>query len=758
MVTDNDNSKNNTFKNVNIMGAKNLKTLKWTLIAAWLLNVIILSNANAANFYWVGGTGNWGDVSHWATTSGGTTFYTQPPASTDDVFFDNNSFQSNTDTVYSSVSQMFCKNFDATAINKSATFSLRQSLNVDGSFKLSSIVKFDGNNAINLSSNGNIEFNAAGVDLDSTNVNFNSGSGNRFVAGNIITKGLVNITAGDFYFENINLTAQEFYSTTTGSLNLGTSVFNIAGFYTANNAVADSAYVYCVGFFGDGGTYKYVQASLVAGTASFQSVYASNYDVNYIYANEAHVTSSINNYFVNDVSSISHVVKLIFDDADSTYFSTAKLIVDTLFFNNPGGFVGIRTTDTLFITSQLIANSNAGDYITLRDTFTVAGAILSKSSGNVCLDYMQLKGIVANGTSTFNAGASSINAGGNTNWLFSTCTNVSDVWPGDANYDLTVNNIDVLNIGVAYNETGPVRTGASLTYTAQPATDWSSFFATAVNKKHADTNGDGVVNDTDTLAIALNYGLTHPARIPGQQSLALPTDPYLYVDVTPDSTNLSDTVYIETYYGTAQTPVDSVYGIAFTINYDTALVDTTWISNQFLPSWLGQPGVDLITFVKSIPLEGKIDFALVRNNHTNATGFGGGLTRTGIVIVDNVAGRIPVPFTLSNLYGITASEYLVGINIGNDFTLLDTTSTGIQNPPAFQQFTIMPNPASQFIVLSNLPPNATAEVYNTTGQIILQQNITEARTLLNIQSLTKGIYTLRINSNNKIFIGKLVKL
>ncbi|HNR20081.1 MAG TPA: hypothetical protein PKL45_08870, partial [Bacteroidia bacterium] len=79
MVTDSDNSKNNNFKNENVMGAPFLKRLKWTLIAAWLLYVLSLNKANAADYYWVGGTGNWSDVSHWATTSGGSTFHTQPP-------------------------------------------------------------------------------------------------------------------------------------------------------------------------------------------------------------------------------------------------------------------------------------------------------------------------------------------------------------------------------------------------------------------------------------------------------------------------------------------------------------------------------------------------------------------------------------------------------------------------------------------------------------------------------------------------------
>ncbi|WP_338790965.1 T9SS type A sorting domain-containing protein [Bernardetia sp. MNP-M8] len=48
--------------------------------------------ANAADFYWVGGSGNWSDfATHWATTSGGATFQTNAPTAADNVFFDVNS-------------------------------------------------------------------------------------------------------------------------------------------------------------------------------------------------------------------------------------------------------------------------------------------------------------------------------------------------------------------------------------------------------------------------------------------------------------------------------------------------------------------------------------------------------------------------------------------------------------------------------------------------------------------------------------------
>jgi hypothetical protein len=49
--------------------------------------------AHAANYYWVGNSGTWTDMSHWASTSGGAgSAYTNVPKNTDDVYFDASSF------------------------------------------------------------------------------------------------------------------------------------------------------------------------------------------------------------------------------------------------------------------------------------------------------------------------------------------------------------------------------------------------------------------------------------------------------------------------------------------------------------------------------------------------------------------------------------------------------------------------------------------------------------------------------------------
>ena len=72
---------------------KNLTLLRRVKIFIYLsLCVFFLTNTSsqAADYYWVGGSGNWSDPSHvhWAQSSGGTTMWAQPPSSADRVIFD----------------------------------------------------------------------------------------------------------------------------------------------------------------------------------------------------------------------------------------------------------------------------------------------------------------------------------------------------------------------------------------------------------------------------------------------------------------------------------------------------------------------------------------------------------------------------------------------------------------------------------------------------------------------------------------------
>ena len=89
----------------------------------------------AADYYWVGGSGNWNDINHWRTTSGGNSLPSVIPGATDNVFFDANSgFTSSSKTITINVTAN-CKNitFSGSAVAPTLTQSGSQTLNIYGS-------------------------------------------------------------------------------------------------------------------------------------------------------------------------------------------------------------------------------------------------------------------------------------------------------------------------------------------------------------------------------------------------------------------------------------------------------------------------------------------------------------------------------------------------------------------------------------------------------------------------------------------------
>ncbi len=70
----------------------------------------------ADDYYWVGGSGNWSDINHWATTSGGSVLHAQVPTPNDDVFFDANSFTGTGQTITIDQKNAVCRNLDWTGV------------------------------------------------------------------------------------------------------------------------------------------------------------------------------------------------------------------------------------------------------------------------------------------------------------------------------------------------------------------------------------------------------------------------------------------------------------------------------------------------------------------------------------------------------------------------------------------------------------------------------------------------------------------
>ncbi|MCD4698668.1 MAG: gliding motility-associated C-terminal domain-containing protein [Bacteroidales bacterium] len=70
----------------------------------------VVGNSGNA-YYWMGGTGNWGNYSNWSYTSGGPPLTEEcTPKENNDVIFDDNSFSNYNDTVTIDISNAYCNN------------------------------------------------------------------------------------------------------------------------------------------------------------------------------------------------------------------------------------------------------------------------------------------------------------------------------------------------------------------------------------------------------------------------------------------------------------------------------------------------------------------------------------------------------------------------------------------------------------------------------------------------------------------------
>ena len=152
----------------------------------------------AVDYYWVGGTGNWSELSHWVTTSGGSVGHIIVPTANDNVHFDSNSFDGTGQTVTiiaggDANNIVVCHNLDWTgaSFNPTLTGNSNQTLRIYGSLTLISSMSY--------SFAGTVNFEA--TDLGNTIT-----SGGKVFQNNVVFQGTGRWKLGDDLSVNSQLT------------------------------------------------------------------------------------------------------------------------------------------------------------------------------------------------------------------------------------------------------------------------------------------------------------------------------------------------------------------------------------------------------------------------------------------------------------------------------------------------------------------------------------------------------------------------
>lgn len=308
----------------------------------------------------------------------------------------------------------------------------------------------------------------------------------------------------------------------------------------------------------------------------------------------------------------------------------------------------------------------------------------------------------------------------------------SDVWPGDANDDLSCNLYDLLPIGIAYNQTGPARPGASLNWSAQAASNWNGALASGVNYKFADCNGDGIIDAADTSAINLNFGNNHPPRL--SQPSVVTTAPELKLNATATAAGANDQFVVNVQMGSTANVAAGVYGVAFRITFDPTLFNPSTSSFHFLPGQLGTPGSDLLTMSRIDWNNGVVYAAAVRMDGTPQN-VSGTIASFEAHVISNVISTSSSIFNIDAIEGVNENGNQILFSPVNDTVSIVAGTTGILYG-SNTTVRLYPNPANDVLRIDGIREFSSVTITDLSGKSLL---VSENQ-LMDVRSLAAGTY------------------
>ena len=327
------------------------------------------------------------------------------------------------------------------------------------------------------------------------------------------------------------------------------------------------------------------------------------------------------------------------------------------------------------------------------------------------------------------------------------------VWPGDANNNGVCNHVDLLFLGLNSANTGPARNQSSNLWVPQQATAWAQ--PSAPNMAYSDCNGDGVVDRTDAVAVQNNFGLFSGGLLTADTStFGGPASPILLIDIVPDTVLVQGTTTLvaNLSIGSAQNPIDSLYGIAFTMQFDPGIVDN--ISLNLNGGWLNNDSAAVIVSEVDTVL-GTIKIGITRFDHVNRSGYGT-IGSISIVMDDNirVTGSWSLIFETDFVAAFTASGNAVFINPTND-TLTVLTSNEIA-----QDLNVLvgPNPANgTFNIYNNGHLLDHIRIFDVQGKVIFDQTQgIQPHTIISTEGFPSGCYFLELQAEGSVVRKKLI--
>ncbi|MBI3235106.1 MAG: hypothetical protein HYZ42_13910, partial [Bacteroidetes bacterium] len=422
--------------------------------ATFIANDVIFDNGSntgwtinlkaPSKYYWVGGTGNWEDATHWSLSSGGAGQSASGciPSYIDSVFFDVHSFTAPGQSVTVTTTAIECKNMDWRGSLYSPKFTSNQyypTLDIYGSLFIASGVDF-----INFKQYGpgnhpssKITFRGAAgthyISCGGTKLNFDQVeiNANRLASYHLLDSftmsptffgnAFFQLTKGSLYTHGYNLNAGEYVPFTAApnnlsTLNLGTSrlIFRYGQIGSDSlTLVADSATLWVHnGLQLDRKNYSIKEIDMI-GYGNLVP-YKTTIKLLHFYN-----TGNITNYSSNDTNTIQKIIA----ETSVSFYTPVK--VDSFY-----------AQDTLGGLYYAFNNTRVVKVFSIHDGFCARPNVLSGNlkidAGNVTLNYFNLNSCNVTGGYTYIANNCISNYGSNSGWTITYIPTNNYYWVGNS--------------------------------------------------------------------------------------------------------------------------------------------------------------------------------------------------------------------------------------------------------------------------------------------------------------------------------------
>ncbi|MDX1683636.1 MAG: T9SS type A sorting domain-containing protein, partial [Saprospiraceae bacterium] len=327
-----------------------------------------------------------------------------------------------------------------------------------------------------------------------------------------------------------------------------------------------------------------------------------------------------------------------------------------------------------------------------------------------------------------------------------------DVWPGDADASGRVDYLDAVNLFRSYGLSGAERE-TDLSFTGRPATDWGNSDPYGLNAKHADINGDGIIdqNDWDLLPLYLGY------------QNACYEHRSISCDQSDDLTwysHQSDTVLNEgdlLRYSLLLNNINELQGLSLKLEYDEELLDFKEL--RYDMKW-AEDSVSLLTFEQSMENgEGLVAF--------NDQG-------RGVLLEDDQNAILFLAFTVRELpdsaqvkstpirvcpaiiyYDDQKNDTLSPRDI--DLYFPDSVVVSSSEELSSDPFKIFPNPSANSLNVKGSAIMEAIEIYDAFGCRVKRHPVGSVTTYsLDISDIPGGTYFIRILGKDRFWLKKLI--